>query len=66
MSQEQFGETSQGDLEGVTSKVGGQPGRCGGLGKQVKTALQEQEQGLPWWSSGEESTVQCRGCGFDP
>ena len=22
--------------------------------------------GLPWWSSGWESTFQCRGCGFDP
>ena len=23
-------------------------------------------QGHPWWSSGEESTLQCRGCRFDP
>ena len=22
--------------------------------------------GLPWWSSGEESTCQCRGHEFDP
>ena len=22
--------------------------------------------GLPWWSSGKESTFQCRGCGFNP
>ena len=22
--------------------------------------------GLPWWSSGEESTLQCRGRWFDP
>ena len=23
-------------------------------------------QGFPWWSSGNESTSQCRRCGFDP
>ena len=23
-------------------------------------------QGLPWWSSGKESTLQCRGYRFDP
>ena len=23
-------------------------------------------EGLPWWSSGEESTFQCRGRRFDP
>ena len=23
-------------------------------------------QGLPWWLSGEESTCQCRRCGFNP
>ena len=22
--------------------------------------------GLPWWSSGKESTFKCRGCGFNP
>ena len=22
--------------------------------------------GLPWWSSGKESALQCRGRGFDP
>ena len=22
--------------------------------------------GLPWWPSGKESALQCRGCGFDP
>ena len=28
--------------------------------------LKLQTQGLPWWSSGDESAYQCRQCGFDP
>ena len=28
--------------------------------------LKTQGQGHPWWSSGRESTFQCRGRGFDP
>ena len=30
------------------------------------TALIKGTQGPPWWSSGWESTCQCRGHGFDP
>ena len=26
--------------------------------------IQKTFRGLPWWSSGEESTYQCRGHGF--
>ena len=28
--------------------------------------LKKQLQGLPWWSSGKESPLQCRGHGFHP
>ena len=31
--------------------------------KEIKRAW---VMGLPWWSRGKESALQCRGCGFDP
>ena len=30
------------------------------------TALKICCRGLPWWSSGKESALKCRGHGFDP
>ena len=30
------------------------------------SCLKKRDLGLPWWSSGEESTLQCRGCWFHP
>ena len=29
-------------------------------------SLNVHESGLPWWSTGDEPALQCRGCGFDP
>ena len=39
-----------------------------GLSKQrkLKLGFKGKPWGGPWWSSGEESTLQCRGRGFDP
>ena len=40
------------------------------MGKSLRPEVKlkkkkEEEEGLPWWSSGKESPFQCRGCGFD-
>ena len=34
--------------------------------KNMKNFLKNYLSGLPWWSSGSESTLQCGGCRFDP
>ena len=33
---------------------------------QAEEQVRDYTQGLPWWSRGEESALQCRGRGFNP
>ena len=40
--------------------------RHGPAKQKERQALPTMLEGLPWWSSGYESSLQCRGCRFDP